>query len=77
MKLIEEYRTNLLMIFNNLFDLIQTFLRSFESELRQLICAVVQSLETSGTIDLKTWHSFSSDMVNGVLSNIHFTFQIM
>ncbi len=41
----------------------QTFLRSLESELRQLMCAVVQSLQTSGTVDLKTWHSFSSYMV--------------
>ncbi|CAF5144431.1 unnamed protein product, partial [Rotaria sp. Silwood1] len=46
-------------IFNN-FN--QTFLRSLESELRQLMCAVVQSLQTSGTVDLKTWHSFSSYM---------------
>lgn len=41
----------------------QTFLRSLEGELRQLTCAVVQSLQTSGTVDLKTWHSFSSYMV--------------
>jgi hypothetical protein len=27
------------------------------------MCAVVQSLQTSGTVDLKTWHSFSSYMV--------------
>ena len=47
-------------IFNN-FNL--TFLRSLESELRQLMCAVVQSLQVSGTVDLKTWHSFSSYMV--------------
>ncbi|CAF1345621.1 unnamed protein product [Adineta steineri] len=40
----------------------QTFLRSLEGELRQLTCAVVQSLQTSGTVDLKTWHSFSSYM---------------
>ncbi|CAF4355079.1 unnamed protein product, partial [Rotaria magnacalcarata] len=26
------------------------------------MCAVVQSLQTSGTVDLKTWHSFSSYM---------------
>jgi hypothetical protein len=41
----------------------QTFLRSLEGELRQLMCAVVQSLQTSGTVDLKTWHSFSAYMV--------------
>ncbi|CAF0744007.1 unnamed protein product [Rotaria sordida] len=46
-------------IFNN-FN--QAFLRSLESELRQLMCAVVQSLQTSGIVDLKTWHSFSSYM---------------
>ena len=48
------------MILNN-FN--QTFFRSLESELRQLMCAVVQSLQTSGIVDLKTWHSFSSYMV--------------
>ncbi|UJR23726.1 hypothetical protein I4U23_026706 [Adineta vaga] len=40
----------------------QTFLRSLEGELRQLTVAVIQSLQTSGTVDLKTWHSFSSYM---------------